>query len=452
MLRRRRTHNDFTHRLTQPLVLEDGRPPKVLSWTLYVLSGFVVLAIAWGTLTSVRETTTVTGQIVPRGQILNVQHFEGGIVDAVLVREGETVKAGDPVIRLDPVGSESDRNQLESRKVALTLQLIRLNALSRGEVPNFSNVAPEHAALVSEQVQLYSSAVQQRQSEDATLAARIAQRQSELAGVRSDLANARLQAETQREQLAIQSKLIVNGHTSKKTYLEWKLAAQKAEGEIANLEAKLKSAEDAATEAEKARTEARANAERKIAEERAKAASDLAETQQQLAKLSDRVERLLVRAPSDGYVLELGPKSAGEVIKAGDTVARIVPAPQELIADVRIEARDSGHINVGSPAIIKFTTFDSALYGTVQGSVEYISASAFMPQAGQIPLPGQAPSEPYYRAFIRLARDSVGSGALTRPITPGMVVQAQIVTGSKSIVRYMLKPVFNSLDVIFTER
>ena len=75
-----------------------------------------------------------------------------------------------------------------------------------------------------------------------------------------------------------------------------------------------------------------------------------------------------------------------------------------------------------------------------------------MPQAGQIPLPGQTPGEPYYKAIIRISRDSVGTGSLTRPVTPGMVLQAQIVTGSKSIIRYMLKPVFNSLDVAFTER
>jgi adhesin transport system membrane fusion protein len=129
-----------------------------------------------------------------------------------------------------------------------------------------------------------------------------------------------------------------------------------------------------------------------------------------------------------------------------------VPSGQELVAEVRIESKDSGHIKVGAPANIKFTTYDSSLYGTVQGTVEYLSATTFTPQAGQIPLPGQTPGEPYYKAIIGISRDSVGTGSLTRPVTPGMVIQAQIVTGSKSIVRYMLKPVFNSLDVIFTER
>jgi len=450
--RKRQSINDFEHRLTQPLVLEDGRPPKVLTSTLNTLACFVVIAILWGALTSVQEMTTATGQIVPRGQILNVQHLEGGIVAQLFVREGATVKAGQPLVKLDPVGTASDRNQLESRKAALTLQLIRLEAQSRDQVPDFGAAEREFPMLASEQAQLYTSAVLQRRKENATLSARLSQRRSDLAVVKSDLETAKLQLEVQREQFAIQSQLVTQGYTARKTYLETKLLMQKAQGDVRNLEGKLQSATDAVSEAENARAEAAANAERKIAEERAKAASDLSETEQQLAKFSDRVDRLLVRAPSDGYVLELGPKSVGEVIRSGDTVARIVPSGQELVAEVRIESKDSGHIKVGAPANIKFNTYDSSLYGTIQGTVEYLSATTFMPQAGQIPLPGQTPGEPYYKAIIRISRDSVGTGSLTRPVTPGMVLQAQIVTGSKSIIRYMLKPVFNSLDIVFTER
>ena len=107
----------------------------------------------------------------------------------------------------------------------------------------------------------------------------------------------------------------------------------------------------------------------KLSEERVKAASDLAETEQQLIKLADRFERLLVRAPSNGIVQELTPKSIGEVVKAGDPVARIVPTARELVAEVRIDPKDSGHIQSDADAEIRLLTFDSAIFGSVRGKV-----------------------------------------------------------------------------------
>jgi HlyD family secretion protein/adhesin transport system membrane fusion protein len=452
ILDKRRRLNDFAYRLTQPLVLEDGRPPKVLTSTLFTLSGFVIAAVLWASLTNVKEMTMASGQVVPRGQIVNVQHLEGGIVAEILVREGATVHSGQPLVRLDPIGTTSDRNQLESRKVALALQMVRLEAQDRGEIPDFKTAGQKYPQLVSEQLQLYTSSIQQRAKENATLAARLSQRRSDLLVVESDLKTAKLQVDVQREQFEIQSTLVIQGYTAKKTYLESKSLLQRAQGEVNSLEGKIQSALDAVNEAENARAESEANAKRKLAEERSKVASDLSEAEQQLAKLSDRVDRLFVRSPTDGYVLEMAPKSIGEVIRAGDVVARVVPSGQELVAEVRIESKDSGHIVVGAPANIKFTTYDSALYGTLQGTVEYLSASSFVPQPGQAPQLGQTPGEPYYKATIRLLGDSVGVGSLKHKVVPGMVLQAQIVTGSKSIVRYMLKPVFNTLDVAFSER
>jgi HlyD family secretion protein/adhesin transport system membrane fusion protein len=151
-------------------------------------------------------------------------------------------------------------------------------------------------------------------------------------------------------------------------------------------------------------------------------------------------------------VQEIVPKGIGEVVKPGELVVRIVPNGYELVAEVRIDTKDSGHVHLGARADIKFATFDSALFGTLAGTVQHISATTFAPQPGQPSWPGQPASEPYYKAVIRLSSDHLGAGPMRRPITPGMAVQANIVTGSKSIMRYLFKPVFNSLDVAFTER
>jgi HlyD family secretion protein/adhesin transport system membrane fusion protein len=361
------------------------------------------------------------------------------------------VAAQQPLIRLRPEAAVSDRDQYEARRANLKLQLIRIEAQSRDEIPDFGGLSKDFPDLAAQQEKLYVSSVIQRRHERATLEAKAAQKRSEIATLNSGLESARAQVEVQQELVALQDGLQRAGLGARKSWLEAKYVLQRAEGEIPNFEGKLVSARDAVIEAESSLAEADAKAMQKLSEERVKAASDLAETEQQLIKLADRFERLLVRAPSDGIVQELTPKSIGEVVKAGDPVARIVPTARELVAEVRIDPKDSGHIHSDADAEIRLLTFDSAIFGSVRGKVEFVSATTFNPPPGQ-GTPGQNSSEPYYKATVRLLQDHVSSGATSYPIAPGMVLQAHIQTGSKSIIRYMFKPVFNSLDVAFTER
>jgi len=441
---------EIARRLIRPLVLEDGRPPRLLAATLLTGSGFVMAAIAWGCLTQVREVTVAQGQIIPRGQVQTVQHLEGGIVAEIFVHEGMKVEAQQPLIRLRPEAATSERDQFEARRANLKLQLMRIEAQSRNEIPDFGSLAKDFPDLAMQQEKLYVSSVIQRRQERATLEARTAQKRSEVATLASSLESARAQVEVQQELVALQDNLQRGGLGSRKSWLEAKYVLQRAEGEIPNFEGKLASAKEAIAEAESSLAEADTKAMQKLSEERVKAASDLAETEQQLVKLADRFERLLVRSPSDGIVQELNPKSIGEVIKAGDPVGRIVPTARELLAEVRIDPKDSGYVHENADAEIRLLTFDSAVFGSVPGKVEFVSATTFNPSPGQV-TPGHA-AEPYYKAMVRLSKDHVSSGTKNYPIAPGMILQAHIQTGSKSIIRYMFKPVFNSLDVAFSER
>jgi adhesin transport system membrane fusion protein len=443
---------EITRRLTQPLVLEDGRPPRVLIATLFTVSSFVIATVVWAYMTQIQEVTIAQGQIVPRGQIQTVQHLEGGIVAEIFVNEGSRVTAQQPLIRLRPESAVGERNQFEARRAALKLQLIRLEAQSRDETPDFGDLVKQFPDLAVEQEKLYVSAIIQRRQENAVLAAKVAQKRGEIATLTSGLESATAQVDVQLELVAMQDNLKNLGTGSRKSWLEAKSVLQRSEGDRLSLQGKLDTARAALTEAESSLAEADAKAQQKLSEERVKATSDLAETEQQLVRLADRADRLLVRAPSDGIVQELAPKSIGEVVRPGDLVARIVPTERELVAEVHIDPKDSGHIRADADAEIRLLTYDSTIFGPLRGKVEYLSATTFSAPPAQQNPPGQNASEPYYKATIRLLQDHVHSGATSYPITPGMVLQAHIQTGSKSIIRYMFKPVFNSLDVAFTER
>ena len=149
--------------------MEDGRPPRLLVATLLTASGFVVAAVVWGSVTQVREVTVAQGQIIPRGQVQTIQHLEGGIVAEILVREGMMVKAQQPLIRLRPEGAISERDQFEARRANLKLQLVRVEAQSRDEIPDFGSLAKEFPDLATQQEKLYVSSVIQRRQEHTQL-------------------------------------------------------------------------------------------------------------------------------------------------------------------------------------------------------------------------------------------------------------------------------------------
>src|SRR3984893_666978 len=388
-----------TGHLTQPLVLEDGRTPRILSHTLYTLSVFILTIVLWAALSDVREVTLASGQIIPSGQVQNVNHLEGGIIAELLVREGDRVVEGQPLVRLEPVAAASDLEQLQVRRASLLLQIIRLDAASRGIAPDFGDAGAAHPELAMEQAKLYASTIDQRRQERATLAARLAQRRGDVATNSAALETAKLQVPVARGLFDIQSKLIAMGYTQTKIYLEAKSALLRSEGESVIADAKLRTALEAQAEAESALAAADTAALQKFSEERAKASNDVAEIEWQIAKFSDRFERVVVRAPAAGFVQEIVPKAPGEVVKPGEMVVRIVPSGYELVAEVRVDTKDSGFVPIGTKADVKFATYDTALFGSLAGPVDLISATPFPPQPGQPPLPGQTALEPYYKAI-----------------------------------------------------
>lgn len=441
--------------LNQPLALERGKPPKIISGTLYSLSFLAIGGIAWASLADIKEMTSAPGQILPVGQVNNIQHLEGGIVAEILVKEGALVKEGDVLIRLNPFATVADSDQAKSRATSLLMTVTRLEAEGAGLKPDLKKYMKEFPQLVQQQMAQYEANEAGRKQERETLQARIRQRQQDLSTFVRDEEILSKQYSIAKDQFGIQEELVRQGYTSKKLWLEGKAAMQKSESDLGNIRGRIATAKEALKEVESVYAESQATNARKIADERSKANSDYSEMVSQVDKQSDRIDRLMVRATSAGYVQEILPKSVGEVIRSGEIAAKIVPAGQELIAEVRIDPKDIGHIKIGDRAEVKYSTFDPALFGFSVGKVDKISASTLIPSPTSTPMPGldgKAQNDPYYKATIKLESSFVGEGKFKRPVASGMVVTADIITGTKSLTRYMLKPVARSLDKAFSER
>ncbi len=424
-----------------PLELEDGPPPFAYRRILQVLSLGAAAFLGWSIVGQVREVAKASGEIVPAGKIQTVGHLEGGIVAEVLVEEGQLVEKGTPLVRLQEAATSSDLEKVRTRLQFLAREEQRLTNYSREEKngdPRFSGdfdfSEAQQAALEAQK-----KAIEQEQQ---ALKARINEKEAELASVLERISFQRTQVEIEQEKFTIQESLFDQGYTSKRRFLDAKSAHQIAQSELSELIGRKGRAEAQLAEAKASLERFIAVEAEELAEERSRVVQERSELAFEAEKQRDRFDRLYVRAPASGHVKTLNLKGPGSVVAPGDVVAEIVPSDSDLVAEVRVSPRDIGHVEVGDEAELAVTTFDPNIQGTLKGEVSVVSASSFRDEYGNY----------YFKAKIPLSSNMIGKGSQEETISPGMVVDAKIVTGSKSVMQYLLKPVTRAIGDPLSER
>ncbi|WP_434056192.1 MAG: HlyD family type I secretion periplasmic adaptor subunit [Roseibium sp.] len=424
-----------------PLELEEGPPPFAYRRILQVLSLGAAAFLGWSLVGQVREVAKASGEIVPAGKVQTVGHLEGGIVAEVLVQEGQLVEKGTPLVRLQETATSSDLERVRTRLQFLEREEQRL-VLN----PDFSNISDLRSggSFDFSEAQQAASEAQQRalEQELQALKARIDEREAELASVVERIAFQRTQVEIEQEKFTIQQTLYDQGYSSKRRFLDAKSALQLAQSELSEIVGRKGRTEAQLAEAMASLERSIAAAAEELAEERSKVVQERNELAFEAEKQRDRFDRLFVRAPASGHIKALNLKGPGSVLAPGDVVAEIVPSNSDLVAEVRVSPRDIGHVELGDEAEIAVTTFDPNVQGTLKGEVAVLSASSFRDEYGNY----------YFKASIPLSSNMIGSGAQAETISPGMVVDAKIVTGSKSVMQYLLKPVTRAIGDPLSER
>lgn len=428
--------------LMLPLPLETGRTPGLALGFLSLGTAFVIATVAWGSVTTVNELTVAPGQLRPAGSVYSVQHLEGGQVQEILAAEGQIVEKGAPIVRLQPVQALADLDQLDARRAALRLRIERLSALIDRRAPDFGTEGGKFPAVMKDEAEAYQSGKAQYENERKALGFQVEQRSAETEGLRSQVASLKRQLALQTEQLSICQSLVDEGYVSKSQFIEIQRETEKINEQLLLSEGQLSSAGEGMKEARIKLAEYDSKFSSGLSDERAKASAELGEVTAVLPKQTDRVERLTVRAPVRGIVQELVPKSVGQVLRPGEMIASVVPLDEKIVAEVQIPPQEIAHIKPGQSADLQVSTFDSVRYGKIPGKVRQISATTFQTDDGV----------PYYKAVIALDREYVSFLGQRHPVVPGMVVQAEIATGSKTLMAYMLKPIYNNYSSAFSER
>lgn len=431
-----------TRYLAQSVILEEAGSSGLIRVAMLTIALVVLGFLAWAAITDVDEVAVTTGEVLPVGKLQNIQHLEGGVISEILVKDGEVVESGQVLVRLDQAAADAELQQMKARRASLALQAERLRAQAQNRAPDFSRVPAQYAGLVEDQMEIYNTSVAAQEDRRKVLRDQIVQKETEAGLFVEQIATLRNHIALLEEEQKMRKTLFEQGLSSKVLLLNVQRELNRAKGDIQNAAGERETALKALDEVESRLAELDSNAREQALNEMGIVTAELAQVKETFEKLNDRVRRTEITAPVRGVVKGLSATTVGGVVAPGGLVAELVPMDQDLIVEARITTRDVGHLSVGQPVTVKVMTYDYARYGGITGELKEISASTFVDEQG----------DPYYKGIVSLDRNYVGFDPESNLVQPGMTVQADVATGKKTLLQYLLKPVYSSVNSAFIER
>jgi adhesin transport system membrane fusion protein len=419
------------------------RSPVKMSIVLYIIAGLTFAFIIWANIAEVDEMTRGMGRVIPSRQIQIIQNLEGGIVEDILVSEGQHVKKGQVLLTIDDTGFGSSFKESKSKEDELRAKLSRLRAESEGK--NFNpdpDVAANFPELVQEERRLFATNKERLNSELGALSQRHRQREIELTDAETKLKNLKDSRELIQKEIKLTQPLFNRGLISEVEWLQLQQKEIENKTEIESLTKALTTIASKITEAQSMIAEAVAKYKSAAQEELNKTLAELKRVSTTQVAIEDRVNRAQVRSPVDGTVNQLLVNTIGGVVKPGMDILEIVPDDDRLLVEAKIKPSDIAFIYPGLKAVVKLTAYDYAIYGGLEGEVVHISADTIVDEK----------REHYYLVRIKTDKNYLGEEDNKKEIIVGMTVMADIVTGKKTVMQYLMKPILRAKYNALRER
>jgi adhesin transport system membrane fusion protein len=410
---------------------------------LYVTLLLVGLFFYWASVSEIEEVTRGDGKVIPSGQIQVVQNLEGGILSEIHVRVGETVKKGQMLLRIDEKRFSSSFQQNRVKYLSFLAKAARLRAEASGEsfsVPE--EVAKEMPEIARREQELYQNRQREFESSQAIRNEQISQRRQEIRELNTRLGELTRTSTLIQKELALTRPLVAQGAASEVEVLRLERQASEIAGEMASTRVAIPRANSKLQEAQLALEEGRLNFHNKAKAELNEALAQLEEFSANAIALEDRLERTSVRSPVNGTINRILINTVGGVIQPGMDLIEIVPMDDTLLVEARIKPADIAFLHPDQKAKVKFTAYDFTIYGGLDAELENISADSITDEQGNS----------YYLVNLRTQKNHLGSGSDPLPIIPGMVTTVDILTGKKTILSYLLKPVLRAKYMALRER
>nr|ART38714.1 G247 [uncultured bacterium] len=414
---------------------------------LIAVAVLLVVSLLWAALAKVDEVTHAEGQIIPSSQVQIVQNLEGGIVQEILVREGDVVAKDQILLRIDDTRFESSYQEGRVKYLSLLAQVARLTAETEGkplEVP--PEVEKEAPALAEDARRLYRTRQQEVESSVQILEQQRNQRQQELFEMQSRLGQLERSNALLRDELDRTAPLAAEGVISEVELLRLKRQVNEVRGDLDGIRLRLPAARSALSESvgkiEDVRIKFRTDAQGQLNDAKA----ELGATVQNNTAALDRVTRTAVRSPVRGTIKVLKVTTVGGVVQPGMDLIEIVPLEDSLLVEAKVKPQDIAFLHPGQRATVKLTAYDSTIYGALDATLEHISADSITKEDGK------GDERSFFLIRVRtLDRGYIKDGQ-SLPIIPGMTATVDVLTGRKSVLRYLLRPIVRAQERALRER
>lgn len=397
-----------------------------------VCAGGIAMVGLWAGFAQVDEITRGTGKVIPSSKVQLVQAVESSVIGAIFVRAGEPVKKGQILGRLESAQSQAQRGQLDAESERLTARAARL----QGEGTGAGSDCGE-GSICADEAQLAAARRATASSRQSALGAAVEQRRRDLSegqatvtGLEGSLRLAQQQVDTLAPMVA------------KKVIPQTDLLA--AQREVVDIQGRLAAARQGVARAQASIREAQAQASEAQNDFRQQALAERSEVNTKLA-VNEAIKgsNAELRAPVTGFVNDVRVSTVGGFVNAGDMIMQIVPQGDKLLVETRVTPKDIAFLKVGDPTVVKVTAYDFSIYGGLKGKVTNISADSIYDETER---------QAYYIVTVETDRAFIEANGRKLPIMPGMVCDVEIITGSKSILSYLFKPVLKALGQAMTER
>lgn len=401
--------------------------------------GGMMAFLLWASLAPVDEVTHGQGRVIPSSKAQVIQSAEPTTIEEILVRSGQKVSKGQLLVRLDDAMLASELGQLQAETRSLTARAGRLEKEGTGTGANCATGGPEcqqEQALAA----VRQSALRSKQD---GLSAQVEQRRRELGEAQATIDSLGGSVQLARQRVAMLEPLAAKSIVPQTELLDARRELVDAQGRLNAAQQQASRASAAIREAQAQLSEANFQFKQDALNERSQLEAKIAVNSQSLRGAKGRAQRAEIRSPVDGVVNDVQVTTIGGFVTAGQKIMQIVPIGDKLLVEARVKPNDIAFIKTGDRAVVKVTAYDFSIYGGLSGTVQQVSADSVYDEATR---------EAYFTVVVETDRAWLGTGAHKLPITPGMVCDVEILTGRKSVLAYLLKPIMKARSEALRER
>ncbi|MEY3017562.1 MAG: hypothetical protein RL336_697 [Pseudomonadota bacterium] len=417
----------------------EQQPLRVHS-LLYTIAWVVIFLVIWAAWAKIDEVTRGEARVIPSQQVQIIQSQDGGVVKEILIREGDIVEQGQLLISLDQTRSESMLRESRAELLGLRAKVERLSAVVNDQAFQPSEELQQQIpTILAQEKRLYGDNLERLKAIRNIAEEQLTQRKQELTELQARRTQLSKSLQLSTRELNVTRPLVSSGAVSEVELLRLERDTTNISGELEQTKAQIEKSRSSISEAENSKREVELVFFNEMREELSATIARVNALEESNTGLTDRVNQTLVKSPVKGTIKRLYFNTVGGVVLPGREIVEIVPLDDTLLLEAKVQPRDIAFLRPGQEAMVKFTAYDFVVYGGLKGTVERIGADTIIDEEGNA----------YYNVRVRTTesfnRDDM-------PIIPGMVAEVDILTGKKTILAYLMKPVLRAKQYALTER